>query len=449
MKESLGEWKEIVETCAAFATARGGRILIGVTRNGKVCGIQIGKGTLEDLANKIAQHTSPRLVPSISVQAREGESFILVSVPESPSKPVFAFDRAYRRAGRTNQRLSPDEAAQLYLESRGLTWDETAVAGATRKDIDSESVRQFLRRARVERRWAISPETATSQVLSQLGLIRAGKLTQAGILLFGKNPQRFLPQATLRCARFKGPDTTKFLDMKVVEGGIIEQIEAALAFARRHLSMAAEISGLERTERWDYPLSAIREALVNAICHRDYASTGTVQVRVFDDSLEIWNPGGLPPGLSVADLRQSHESRPRNKLIARAFFLIGYVEQFGTGTRRMIGDCRDADLPEPEFDSRPDAFRVVFRKSVPVAERFAGLRLSDRQLRAISHVLAAGRLTRRDYERLTGVTPATAKRDLADLVEKGVIVQRGATRNVWYEMGTASHFPNEPKVSRK
>jgi ATP-dependent DNA helicase RecG len=138
-----------------------------------------------------------------------------------------------------------------------------------------------------------------------------------------------------------------------VEGDIIVQVEEAVAFVKRHISMAAEIADLERKERWEYPLDAVREAVVNAVCHRDYASTGNVQVRVFDHGLEVWNPGSLPPGLSVADLRESHESKPRNKLIARVFFLVRYIEQFGTGTRRMIDDCLTAGLPEPEFHSRP------------------------------------------------------------------------------------------------
>jgi ATP-dependent DNA helicase RecG len=236
--------------------------------------------------------------------------------------------------------------------------------------------------------------------------------------------------------------------MKVAEGDLIEQIEEALAFVKRHISMAAEITDLERKERWEYPLDAVREAVVNAVCHRDYASTGNVQVRVFDHGLEVWNPGGLPPGLSAADLRKSHESKPRSKLIARVFFLARYIEQFGTGTRRMIDDCLAAGLPEPEFDSRPDAFRVAFRKSVPVEERVADLGLSDRQLRAVHRVVERGRITRREYERLTATTAVTAKRDLSDLVSKGVFTKRGATRNIWYELAGSELGPNDPKMTR-
>lgn len=432
-KTSLGEWREIVETCAAFATAKGGRLFVGVAPGGTVCGVRLGKGTVEDLANKIAQQTNPRVVPSISTKAHGEKVVVVVEVRESPSKPVYAFDRPFRRSGRTNQRLSPSEASELYLESRGLTWDETAIARVRGRDVDPDQVRRFLHRAKLERRWEISPETPVTQALRQLGVIRHGQLTAAGLLLFGKDPQRLMPQAALRCARFKGDTTLNFLDLKVIEGDLIAQVEEAVAFVKRHISMAAEITDLERKERWEYPIEAIREAIVNAVCHRDYASSGNVQVRIFDHGLEVWNPGGLPPGLSIEDLRGSHESKPRNKLIARVFFLIRYIEQFGTGTRRMIADCLAARLPEPVFESRAETFRVVFQQPFRIGDRFAGLGLTERQLRALSHAVRVGRLSRQDYQRLTMTKPATAKRDLRALVKKGLLAKNGVTKSVWYE----------------
>jgi ATP-dependent DNA helicase RecG len=174
------------------------------------------------------------------------------------------------------------------------------------------------------------------------------------------------------------------------------------------------------------------EAITNAACHRDYADSGNVLVKFFDDRLEIWNPGSLPPGLTVDDLRKSHESKPRNKLIARAFFLIKYIEQIGTGTGRMITDCREAGVPESEFESRASSFRIVFRKPVPVEEKLAGLQLNARQIKGIHAAIQIGKITRRDYATLTATTPATAKRDLAELVAKKILEPRGRGRSVSY-----------------
>jgi predicted HTH transcriptional regulator len=345
-----------VETCAAFATGNGGAVYVGVHDDGAVVGVQLCRGTLEDLANKISRNTSPKVVPAISTAKVTDKTVVVVEVAESASKPVYAFDKPLRRSGRTNQ------------------------------------------------------------------------------LLFGREPQRHFVQSAVRCARFKGDEAVHFLDMKVIEGSVIEQVEEAMTFVKRHISMAAEIKDLEREERWEYPLDAVREAITNAVCHRDYAETGNVQVRIFDHGLEVWNPGTLPAGLTVEDLRRTHESKPRNKLIARAFFLIRYIEQFGTGTGRMIEDCRKAGLPELQFECRAGSFRVAFQRAVSVEERLAGLKLNERQLKAVLHVLKHGRLTRPDYERIAGVARATANRDLTGLIERGVFRQVGAARKTWYEL---------------
>jgi ATP-dependent DNA helicase RecG len=159
-----------------------------------------------------------------------------------------------------------------------------------------------------------------------------------------------------------------------------------------------------------------------------------VQVRIFDHGLEVWNPGALPSGLTVDDLRRNHESKPRNRLIAHAFFLIRYIEQFGTGTGRMIEDCRQAGLPEPEFESRAGSFRIRFHKPVSLDERLAGLKLNERQWKGVRHAASQGRITRKEYESLTGTPTATAKRDLGELVKNDVLARQGKGRTVTYAL---------------
>jgi len=242
-----------------------------------------------------------------------------------------------------------------------------------------------------------------------------------------------MPQSVLRCARFKGDDTVHFLDMKVIEGSVIDQVEQAMTFVQRNTSMAVKIEGKpERTEQWEYPLDAIREAITNAVCHRDYADTGNVQVRIFDHGLEIWNPGALPTGLTVEDLFRNHESKPRNKLIARVFFLLRYIEQFGTGTGRMIEECRKAGIPEPQFESRGSSFRVIFRKAIPAERRLTEAGLNERQVTALRYVEEKGRMTRAEYERVTDATERTAKRDLNDMVKRCILIKKGGGNNFWY-----------------
>ncbi len=434
-KKSLNEWKEIVETCAAFAAAKGGRIFVGVGPDGTIRGVQLGKGTLEDLANKIAQNIRPQIVPSMRTMVKNGKTILLLDIHPHSSKPVYAFNHAFRRVGATNQKLSPGEAAEWHFQHRGVTWDETLLPDVRVKDLDAKKARDFLVRAQAERRWNVNPSTPMQQILRQLDLLRGGKVTVAANLLFGKNPQRSMVQATLRCARFKGSMEVDFLDMKVMNGTVIDQVEDAMAFIKRNIRSGAEIKELVRKDIWEYPLDALREAVVNAVCHRDYAATSDVQVRIFDDRLEVWNPGSLPMGLTVEDLRRVHESKPRNKLIANAFFLVGLIEKFGTGTRRLIADCVKAGLPEPEFESHGGSFRVVFGKLKTSEGQIELPDLGENERNIVQYVLRNGKITREECETILQMKKTSAKRYLGGLVDKGILIKRGSARNIIYEAG--------------
>jgi len=431
-KRSPGEWKEIVETCAAFATSRGGTIYVGIGPNGDRVGVQIGQGTLEDLANKIVQNTNPRQTPSIVTADSAGKIIIMIAVSASRFKPVYAFDRPFRRSGRTNQRLSIEDATHIYLSSRGLTWDQTPVEGATLADIDPAAVRRFLQVARTERQWDVRTDTPVKQVLRQVGLLVDNRVTVAAILLFGRNAQQFLPQAVLRCGRFKGTDAVHFLDMDAVQGNVIEQVERAMAFVKRNIRMGVEIRGLQREGVWEYPLDGLREALINAVCHRDYASTANVQIRIFDDRLEIWNPGVLPDGMTVADLWKQHESRPRNQLVANAFFLIKYVEQFGTGIQRIVDDCRTHLKPEPGFEVHGQTFRAIFKPGRAGDLAMTEADLNERQRKALLFIRENGSIQAGQYRELAKIGQRQAVKDLNGLVARGLAVRTGGGRSVRY-----------------
>jgi ATP-dependent DNA helicase RecG len=272
------------------------------------------------------------------------------------------------------------------------------------------------------------------EALEKLDLWHNGQLTRAAFLLFGREPQRFLRSSEARVARFKGTEPLQFLDMQVIEGGLIAQRAAIMAFIQRHISMAAAVKGLEREERWEYPLEALREAVTNALCHREYRDPGNVQVRIFDDRLEVWNPGTLPSELSLEALRRTHRSIPRNRLIAHAFFLIKFIEQWGTGTLRMIAVCREAGLPEPEFAELSGAFVVTFRKSRLTREYLEGLGLSPRQIAAVEYLRTRGRITKREYVAVTGASARTAVDELRKLVDNGLLVPIGKGRALHYRL---------------
>lgn len=270
--------------------------------------MDIGRNTLENLANDIRRETDQPVFPYIDYADVNNKSVIVLEVSENASKPVFYRDKAYIRVGRTNQRLSSTEIRNLITcENRITSWDEQVLEEAGFEDIDNTRLSNFLKLASVKRNRDIDPKTPVEEALNRLDLIKNGKLTNAAILLFGSNPQKFVLQAVTQCAKFKGVDTDEFEDMHNFKGSVIDQRNDALRFVEKYMKKSAKIEGKDRAEEFEYPIEAIREAITNAICHRDYRINSNVQVRIFEDKLEVWGCGPLPEPLTVEDLKKPHE----------------------------------------------------------------------------------------------------------------------------------------------
>ncbi len=272
-------------------------------------------------------------------------------------------------------------------------------------------------------------------LLEKLRLTEGSRLRRAALLLFGQEPQRIFPATQVRVARFAGEAIAD--EQLPIAGNLFDQLEETLKALRSMLRVRLEIlsggngdevASLQRREVWEYPLPALREVLVNALIHRDYTQSGDIQIRVSEDQLDVWNPGGLPAGLTVEDLRRAgHVSRPRNPLLAQAFYYAGLVEQWGTGTTRMIAACRAAGLPEPEFREEAGGVRVVLSKDRLTVERLRSAGLNERQIQAMAHVKAERRITSQTYQQLTGASKPTATRDLEDLVKRNLLERVGQT----------------------
>lgn len=436
-KLSLNEWREVVESVAAFATAHGGTVRLGVRPDGTRAGVQIGRNTLEKLANDIKGNTDPPQYPSIAVEGDERAAVIVVTIEESPIKPVWAFGRPYTRVGRSNQRLSREETHRLMDVTTGRTWDALPCAGFREDDIDSAAVSAFLRRAE------LPADTAADNMLESLSLLTPDGPCNAAALLFAGNPQRFFPEALVKCGRFRGATSIEFLDEQTLGGTAVAQLDGALAFVARNTRQAIRITGRpEREIVPEYPDAAVREAVTNAICHRDYAAAGTVQVRIYDDRLEVWNPGTLPVGLSVDALYHEHPSRPHNRRIASAFYRARLIEHWGTGTLRIIGACVAAGLSEPEFRVEGGMFTVRFRAPAPPAMAVdVPLDPAERRRRALAYVREHGRITRAEYQRLFGLGERQALQDLTVLVGSGSLARRGSR-------GPGTHYvvPDPPSA---
>ncbi|MEK6775947.1 MAG: helix-turn-helix domain-containing protein [bacterium] len=422
--------REAIETAAAFANTKGGVILIGFSDKGRVKGIQIGKETLKDWANQISQCTEPSIVPEIKQAEIEGKDVVMIWIKEVPIKPVSVRGRCLRRVGNSNRIMTPNEVAQVHLATTGTSWDKLPAKDASVDAIDLAKVKRYVNKANQSGRRKIGNDETPLQVLEKLDLIKDGQATWAAILLFRKDGKRFLSQTAVHCGRFK--EETIVIDDRMIEGTIIEQIDDAMDFIRKNINVRFVMTGRPaREEIWDYPIEALREALINAVCHRDYTIPSNTEVRIYDDRLIVWNPGGLPLGITMDDLYKPHPSVLRNKGIGEIFYDVGLIEQWGSGIDKMRSACLKSGLPEPQFEEY-QGFRVIFRKDVYTEEYLRNLGLNERQIKAVMYVKEKGKITNKEYREITGLSDEGVRIDVNGLIGKGVLLSKGRGRNVHY-----------------
>jgi len=428
LKESFD--KETIETAGAFTNTKGGTILIGISDMNEIKGVRVGKETLKGWANQISQSTEPRIIPEIELSEINRKSVVIIKIKEFPIKPVSVKGRYFRRVANSNRVMTMQEIAQMHFHSVGMSWDKLPVRDAFIKDIDFEKVKRYIKKANETGRRKIQEDENPSQVLEKLKLIKEGKLTWAAILLFHKRPQRFLSQGVIHCGRFK--EETIVIDDRMIEGTIIEQVEEAMDFIRKSINVKFAMTGKPAREQiWDYPLEALREAVINAVCHRDYTISSNTEVRIYDDKLIVWSPGGLPFGITIEDLYKPHSSVLRNKGIGGLFYDMGWIEQWGSGIDKMQKACMKAGLPEPRFEEY-QGFRVIFRKDIYTEEYLRKLGLNERQIKAVMYVKEKGKITNKEYRELNSISDEGARIDLSRLVEMDILEQKGSGRSVHY-----------------
>lgn len=332
----------------------------------------------------------------------------------------------------------------MHLRSTGISWDALTPEDATTNDIDIGRVKKYIRSANVTGRRKIGEEEDLLDVLEKLELIKDGKPTWAAILLFGRTAQSRLTQAQIHCGRFKGETTV--IDDRMITGTVIEQVDEAMDFILKNINVEFVMTGMPaREEIWDYPLEALREAVINAVCHRDYTISSNVEIRIYDDRLVVWSPGGLPPGITMDDLYKPHSSVLRNKGIAGILYDLGLIERWGSGIDKMRKTCLGAGLPEPVFEEY-QGFRVTFRRDRFTEDFMQEMGLNERQIGAVTYVKEKGRINNKEYRSMFGITDRTALRDLTTLCEAGILKKVGITgRKTEYVI--SRHKPDKPAIN--
>jgi ATP-dependent DNA helicase RecG len=355
--------KEIIcKIITAFINTQGGDILIGVDKTKKIIGIDNAEKTCSTLQNLLVENIKPIAPISTQVIVYKKKNLILISVWEGAKKPYQYKSKIYSRQNDNTVLSSRVDLATLIKDRKNADfhWERRSVLGATMADLDIEQINETILLYKSYKP-TVNIEDA-EDFLIQMGLLQNGNLSNACIVLFGKKPTRFIPQSKIRLTIY--PTTVsgnKFVDDKIFDGNVFKNIIDILSFIETSFGKIITVDGLLRIEKYNYPLLAIREGLLNAMVHRDYNSAkGFLQISIFSNRTEIANLGGLPYGIKIADLRKEHNSILRNPDIAQICFIRRYIEMLGSGTLRMIGDCKKNNFKTPIWVDKENTTTVTF-----------------------------------------------------------------------------------------
>lgn len=429
----------IAETLIAFANTEGGMIVIGLKETGEKARTRVDGEKVTDALRAADELCNPTV--SIGnweeVETENGKVYT-VRVPRSIELHALSDGRVLIRSGVKNRPLGGQEILRLASAKNTGDFESEVLPGATKDDFSKKMLEEYLekRAERTKRPYSGN----TDELLREIGAISSdGKPTMTGILLFTEYPQQWLPQSSVVFAKFVGKTPrgesglAGYTRREELTGSLPRLIEAAWNIIWSEMAVSAVVKGLEREETFEYPQFAVREAIVNAICHRDYRLKGRrIEIRMYSDRLEVISPGGLPGFITIENIKDEHFSR--NPRIVNGLFQWGYIEELGLGIDRMMEVMKQAGHKPPTFDARPYSFAVTLfnareKQSPPEWTR----NTNHRQARALQYIRENGSITNREYRKLcAGVSAETLRLDLVDMVEKGILVKVGSKKGTYY-----------------
>ena len=413
----------------AFANTAGGRIFLGISDNNKIKGIKIDnkiKSQIQDIANNCD--------PSIKISIEEFESLLIITVEEGEDKPYKCKEGFFIRIGPNSQKMDRNQILEIAAGEGKIRFDEAINKDVNfNKDFDAEKLESFLKKAE------ITKNMENEEMLINLGAAKKTKkkisLNNTGVLFFAKEPCNIIRQAYVTCIRFQGTENVDIIDRVELREDIISNIENAIKFVKRSTKLSYEIKGLKRKEIPEYPVEAVREAITNAVMHRDYLEKGAnVFVSIFDDRLEIYNPGGLPKGLDKKDFGK--KGVRRNPLIADLLQRIGYVEKAGTGILRMKKAMKDMGLKEPQIDIT-GFFTITFYPYRKVGEKYPEKypeKINKTQEEILSIIKSNPLISRQEIASKLGLSLEAIKKSIATLKAKNILKRKGADKGGHWEV---------------
>lgn len=448
-KREMPASSDLAKLVTALYNTRGGTIVFGVEdETRQLIGVASPQGVEGGIVNILRARCSLDVMPAIEIFSYQGKAFVVVTCPQGAHKPYLASGetRPYVRIGSSNREAQDEEVRRLYIEGHEGGFEALPCRGATIADLSPSLMAAYLRQreATSGHRLGLSWEEALRGLGGLTPLGHAWTPTNAGIMLFAEDPQRLVAQAEVACVRFKGTDVVSYVDRRDLRGPLYQLVDDAEQFIYRHMKVGRRIEGFAGVEYREYPQAAVREAIVNAVVHRDYGrQRQRIRIFMFDDRIEVYSPGTLPSGVSLEKMRRLEpQSVLRNPIIVGVLRDLGsqYIERLGTGVRRMAAAMETHGLPKPQFEEVGSEFRVTL---MGPGERFMAETgalpawskgLNERQLEAVLYAGEHGRITNREYRDLFKVSNYTAAMDLKSLAEKQLIEAVGEGRGRFYRL---------------
>ena len=429
LKKSTSELKEaVISICAILNKSNLGKLYFGIKDNGEVIGQEIGKDTLRDIASEISRAIEPKIHPNIKKILLNKKECIIVEF-KGNSNLYFAYGRAYMRVSDQNQQLDVENLKERIISQSNIIWDKLSSNGLI-KDINSAQLKKFIAKANQSGKINFK-FTNTKHVLNKLNLLDK-KLSNAGQVLFSKKAN-----IELQCAVFKTREKSDFLDINLKKGNIFELIEFSKKYLFEHLNWSADLTKTNRIEQLEIPERALFEAIINSFCHKDYTISKSNEIAIYPDRVEIYNPGKFPKEYSINDyLLGKGKSILRNPGIAQILYYFDYIENWGSGLRRINEYCKKQKI-KVEYRLEPNGLSVIFyrpNESVNVPVNVPVNVKSNRGDLILNSILKNETLRIKDLAILFNVTEKTIKREIQKLKREKKIKRIGSDKAGYWQI---------------
>ena len=434
--------KEAMKDICAFANTDLGIVYFGVKDNGAAIGQEISDRTIQKVTTDILSQIEPRLYPNIYPKIIKGKSVLIVEVKNAPERPYFLKGKAYKRVGTSNVYLSKTEIERFFYERENPeTHYDRTITDINSSLINQERIEWFFKKATEERNLPVVESNDYLINLEKLNALTDNRFTIAGLLAFGFDHTRLLPTTFIKCGVFEGTDKTgRILDHLDIKDDVFRQINLAENFVLRNIRKSAEVNPQSgrRESRYEVPYRAIREAIANAVAHRDYRISSTIDVAIFDDRIEIWSPGTLPVNMTMTLLHQNHPSVLRNSTLAELLYLTGYIERWGTGIQNMKDWMKEENLPEPEYTEIGSHFLTVLKQPNYKHRTTLG-RTWDKTSQNTSQIVLEfikdhADVTIKELAEIMGISDRAVKYHLKNLTESGKLKRIGSRKTGFWKI---------------